>query len=92
MTSLLKYLKLSSLFIDSMWPGLDELKTLSKRMQMEAELEKQQNSRHLKTPPSGQEMSNGFYSGENKMKRASRKITAVHALHAPSMLMPEVAH
>ena len=80
-----------SLFTESMWPGLDELKTLSKRMQMEADLEKQ--SRHLKTPPSGNDMSNGFYSDGNIMKRASRKITAVNTIkHGPTMLMPEVAH
>ena len=69
-----------------MWPGLQELKTLSKQMKMSEDLVlPAEKSRQLSTPPL---VENGF-SRNGSIK--PRKITAVNPLH-PSRLMPEVVH
>ena len=71
-----------------MWPGLHELKTLSKQMKMSEDLVlPAEKSRQLSTPPLTV-AENGF--GRNGSIKP-RKITAVNPLH-PSMLMPEVVH
>ena len=80
-----------------MWPSLEEIRTLSRRMQMAEDLVlPAEKSRQLKTPPLGEHpimTGNGFYSeGKNGVTTSRQRVKAVNPLHGPSMLMPEISN